>query len=201
VSSALAVARGSPSPAIRNGKPQISANTVPVNCVVKCDQMPSRVPGCRHAPASSRPTRAKVIAAPDRIRRSGVSRNAAIATMAETIPAQAVDRKAVVHPGPARRAANGTAESTCPNCPTMPVSWVTTGTRRAGNHCGTRRSTLRNVIASPAPTRTRATTAPVTPSANASSTWPLAITSAPVTTRRTDPNRSSSMPTGTCSPA
>ena len=34
VSNALAVDRGNPSPAIRNGKPHISAKTVPVNWVV-----------------------------------------------------------------------------------------------------------------------------------------------------------------------
>jgi hypothetical protein len=121
--------------------------------------------------------------------------------MATNTPAAAVETNAEVQPETASSAASGTALRICPNCPTRPVTWVSTGTRRAGNHCGTRRNTLMKVIASPAPTRTRATTAPVTPSENAISACPEAITRAPPTISRNDPNRSSNRPTGTCRPA
>ena len=80
----------------------------------------------------------------------------------------------------------------------MPVSWVITGTVRPGNHSDTIRSTLMNVIASPAPTSTRAATAVGTSSASPSRSWPAAIVSAPSRIIRREPNRSSATPTGTC---
>lgn len=80
----------------------------------------------------------------------------------------------------------------------MPVSWVTSGARRAGNQAGTSRSTLMNVSASPAPTRTRASSPSGTVDAVASSTWPPAISRPPATISRRDPTRSSSTPTGIC---
>ena len=42
---------------------------------------------------------------------------------------------------PVSRARNGTAESTWPSWPQIPVSWVTSGTWRGLNQCGTRRNT------------------------------------------------------------
>ena len=80
----------------------------------------------------------------------------------------------------------------------MPVSWVKTGARRGGNQTVTRRSTLMKVRASPVPTSTRASTAPGTVSAVASTACPAAMTSAPAVTMRREPNRSSSTPLGTC---
>jgi hypothetical protein len=55
-----------------------------------------------------------------------------------------------------------------------------------------------NVRASPVPTSTRATTASGIPVASASTSCPAAIVSAPTTTSRFAPNRSSSTPAGTC---
>src|SRR5215213_10171847 len=83
----------------------------------------------------------------------------------------------------------------------MPVSCVNSGTRPAGNQLTTSRSTHTKVIASPAPTSTRATTASGRLVVNASSTCPAAMTKAPATISRFDPMRSSRIPIGTCSPA
>ena len=88
-----------------------------------------------------------------------------------------------------------------PTWPARPVSWAITGLRLAGNHEATSRSTQMNVMASPAPTSTRATTAPPTLVEKASSTWPAAITTPPVTISSRGPNRSTSTPTGICRPA
>ena len=55
-----------------------------------------------------------------------------------------------------------------------------------------------NVSASPVPISTRAATASGSVVASASTSWPAAIVSAPVTTSARPPNRSSSRPTGTC---
>ena len=81
------------------------------------------------------------------------------------------------------------------------IDTMTTGTVRPGNHSGTSRSTLMKVIASPAPTSTRATTAVGTLSARASTSCPTAMVTAPATIIFREPNRSSSTPTGTWRPA
>ena len=81
------------------------------------------------------------------------------------------------------------------------MSWVISGTVRPGNQKPMTRSTLMNVIASPAPTSTRAAMAVGTSVASASTSWPIAIVTPPATMSRRDPNRSSATPTGTCSPA
>ena len=81
------------------------------------------------------------------------------------------------------------------------MSWVISGTVRPGNHSETSRSTLMKVMASPAPTSTRAATAVGTSEASASTSWPAAIVSAPARIIRREPSRSSATPTGTCRPA
>ena len=58
-----------------------------------------------------------------------------------------------------------------------------------------------NVIASPAPTSTRARIASPIAWVVASTSCPIAISVAPVTISRRDPTRSSITPTGTCIPA
>jgi hypothetical protein len=78
---------------------------------------------------------------------------------------------------------------------------VTSGTRRGGNHAGTSRTTLVNVNASPVPTSTRPSAASPIECDSASTSWPAPMIAAPTATSRRDPNRSSSAPTGTCSPA
>jgi len=97
-----------------------------------------------------------------------------------------------VQPGHQRDAA-----TISPAWPISAVSWVTSGARPAGNHSETSRSTLMNVIASPAPTSTRAASPAGTLPAWASSSSPAAISSAPATIIRREPIRSSSTPTGT----
>ena len=94
-------------------------------------------------------------------------------------------------------ARNGSADSTWPSCPQMPVSCVTSGTRCGANQCGTSRSTEMNVTASPRPTTARAAMAAGRDSVNASTSWPAAISVAPDTINALEPNRSSSSPAGT----
>ena len=81
------------------------------------------------------------------------------------------------------------------------MTWVITGTRRGGSQAVTSRSMLMKVTASPAPTSTRPTRASGTFGLTASSVCPSAMKAAPVAIRMRGPNRSSSSPAGTCSPA
>lgn len=94
-------------------------------------------------------------------------------------------------------ARNGSAESTWPNCPQMPVSWLTSGIRRSGNQYGTSRSTEMKVKASPSPSTARAAIAAGRVSDTASANCPAAIRMPPVTIIVLDPTRSSSSPAGT----
>ncbi len=116
-------------------------------------------------------------------------------------PKAASERYAGVQPWWRSTVASGIALSSWPVWPIMPVSWVTRGTRRAGNQALTSRSTLTNVIASPAPTSTRARMARLSWWDSASMTCPVAMTSAPVAMSRRGPSRSTETPTGICSPA
>lgn len=86
------------------------------------------------------------------------------------------------------------AESTWPSWPSMPVSWESTGTRRAGNQRGTSRSTEMKVKASPMPTSTRPATASGSRSVSASSPCPAAMSTAPAAIITREPTRSSSSP-------
>src|SRR3954469_11988930 len=85
-------------------------------------------------------------------------------TTARQITTDSTDRPAAlrnagVHPAECRSAANGIAESTCPNWPRLPIHWLSCGTFRPLNQVLLRRSTDVKVAASPAPTRIRPTTA------------------------------------------
>ena len=66
------------------------------------------------------------------------------------------------HPLLLTMATRPTAETTCPNWPSKPVSWVTRGVCLGGNQAGTSRIAAPKMKASPHPTRTRASTAPPT---------------------------------------
>ena len=81
------------------------------------------------------------------------------------------------------------------------MSWVISGTIVPGNQNETTRSTLMKVIASPAPTSTRAATAVGTSSARASTSCPAAMVTAPARISRREPSRSRATPTGICRPA
>ena len=78
----------------------------------------------------------------------------------------------MVQPASPSRAANGIAESTWPSWPRFPSHWLSTGTRRGGNHAFTSRSAATKVVASPAPTSIRPTTATGSVSEKATTTWP-----------------------------
>ena len=201
VSSAPACPDVIPCPATRYGTPQSSPKTVPQNWVPVCVQSPSRVPGSDHDRRRPATTSRGDKAAGRAGAPGGRSRTTASTARAAARPTPAADRNAGVQPRVCSNAASGTAESTCPSWPTSPVSWVITGTRRAGNHAVTTESTLMKVSASPMPTSTRAAIASGSEPASARSSWPAAIASAPAVISARPPNRSSSRPTGICRPA
>ena len=80
----------------------------------------------------------------------------------------------------------------------IPVSWMSTGERCAGNQVAMTRSTLGKTAASPAPMSTRARMPMPTVSANAMTSWPIAISTMPAAMTGRAPKRSSSTPTGIC---
>ena len=131
----------------------------------------------------------------------GALRRPTATATAATRPTPAAVTNVGVQPAACRPATSGNAATTCPACPSSPVSWVTRGARRAGNHAGISRSTLMNVIASPAPTSTRAASPSDRLPAAAISSCPPAMSTAPATIMRREPTRSSTTPTGTCIPA
>ncbi|MDI2022123.1 hypothetical protein PJL18_02652 [Paenarthrobacter nicotinovorans] len=185
----------------RNGYPQVIAKRLPLNCTVKWLHRPSLVPGCfqaldRETPVARSPWAEALAGWP-----GGASRNRQrTRTTANTDIAASV-RNAGVHPAECSNNANGTTLNSWPSWPHMPVNWVTRGTLAGANHRGTRRITEMNVMASPAPTRTRPRTPPGMLSAKASWSCPAAMRTAPPATMTRDPNRSTSTPTGICSPA
>ena len=107
-------------------------------------------------------------------------------------------RNAGVQPARCRIMANGTTLKSWPSWPDIPVSWVSSGTRTGANQIGISRITAMNVMASPAPTRTRPTTPPGMLSANASCSCPRPIRMAPPAIMAREPKRSTRIPTGIC---
>ena len=124
--------------------------------MTKCVHSPRRVPGSRQACRScdQRLARAHVAS------RGGHAGGVATARTADADgdggpdAARDEERRATSPPS-CSSATSGTAAAICPNWPRMPVSCVISGARWGGNHSATSRSTLMNVIASPAPTSTR----------------------------------------------
>ena len=110
----------------------------------------------------------------------------------------AAPRKVGVQPTPCRAAASGNEAAMAPTWPSCPVSWVMSGLCRVPNHRAATRITLTKIIASPAPTSTRARTPSSKVPTTEKSSWPPVIRASPVRIIRLDPNRSSSTPTGTC---
>ena len=84
-------------------------------------------------------------------------------------------RERLVQPQVARAAASGAAAAIAPSWPTMPVSWVTNGACLTRNHTATSRSSEVKIIASPAPSRTRAAMPTGNDPANANQNWPTVI--------------------------
>ena len=81
------------------------------------------------------------------------------------------------------------------------MSWVTSGACRTRNHTVTSRITLTKIVASPAPSSARASTASGNDVAKANASCPMVIRARPLSSRTRDPYRSSSTPIGICSPA
>ncbi len=126
--------------------------------MTKCVHRPSRVPGSRHA-WRSWARASPALTARDGGTKSGGSASTEKDTTATPIPTQPATRKDALHPAAPSRATSGMAAAIWPSWPRMPVSWMISGARPGGNHRGTSRSTLMKVIASPAPTSTRPSTA------------------------------------------
>src|SRR5689334_10000852 len=170
---------------------------LPEKAVTKWVERPRRVPGSRHdaRSASSRPVAATIVTP------GGALRRPTATTTAASRPTPAAMSKVGVHPAACSPATSGNAATIWPACPSSPVSWVTSGARPAGNQAGISRSTLMNVIASPAPTSTRAASPSDRLLAVAISSWPPDMNTAPTTIMRREPTRSSTTPTGTCIPA
>ena len=173
VNRADAPPRDRPSPETRNGYPHSSAKTVPENWVVKWVHRPSRVPGCCQAERRSWPAcREGHRVVPAQGAGWGSRGRRARPGFLRRRSGRAAARNAEVQPDRCSSATNGTALSSWPTCPRMPVTWVITGTRRGGSQAVTSRSMLMNVTASPAPTSTRPTRASGTFGLTASSVWP-----------------------------
>ena len=83
----------------------------------------------------------------------------------------------------------------------MPLSAVTNGILRPENQVATSRSRQIHVIASPMPTKTRATSAAPYDSARANPACASTSKIAPVSITLRGPYRSTSSPTGICIPA
>ena len=168
VSRPLASAGVRPCAPTSHGTPQSSVNTIMENCVPMWPKKPSRVPGRCQTPRTA--PRISRIDAPERRARRHRGRVAhhADARTATSALATAAAPNADGHPAPCSTHANGSAESTCPSWQRIVVTWMTSGTRRAGNHRGTSASTAVNTAASPRPTSTLASTADTTSGATAS---------------------------------
>ena len=95
----------------------------------------------------------------------------------------------------------GMAAMIAPAWPMTPVSWVISGIRRGPNHVLTSRRTHTNVMASPIPTNSRATSASAYVSAKAKPVCASVSTTAPAIRTVRGPNRSTIRPTGICMPA
>ena len=132
---------------------------------------------------------------------TGPFRTKTNASTSPTALAAAATEKAAVQPAACSSRANGNADATCPSCPRLPVHCEICGRIRPLNHIGSRRITEMKVIASPAPTSTRPTIAGPIVGDTATTTCPTVSSSAPSSTSRRGPIRSSAMPTGICSPA
>ena len=153
--SVLAVVVESPWPRTRNGKPHSIENTVTENCEVKCDHMPSRVPGLPHTVRSDRPSARSLIRTTPRRRYGESLTSIATSTMSGT-PIAAAQAKLRVQPSSCRARDSGAAATMAPSWPNCPVIWVISGAWRTRNHTAMSRITLTKTIASPAPSTARA---------------------------------------------
>ena len=138
-----------------HGTPHSSVKTFIENCTLRCEKNPTRVPGRRQTARNRRPISRADTAGPRSDPPCGASRTTTSASTATSALAAAAEPKAAVHPATCSSARNGTAERICPAWHRIVVSWVTIGTRRAGNHRGSSASTATKTTASPMPTSTR----------------------------------------------
>ncbi len=125
---------------------------------MKCDHMPSRVPGFPHTVRSDRASD-RILILTTSVRRYGESLTSnATATISGT-PIADAHANVRVQPRLCSASDNGAAATIAPSWPTWPVIWVTSGACRTRNHTATSRITETNTTASPAPRTARATTA------------------------------------------
>lgn len=177
----------------KNGTPHSSATTFALNGVAKWLQKPSRVPGGRRAARNAGASFSCACAS-----RGRGLRMPANATPAAAAPTAASVPNAAVQPWWCSNHATGIADARLPDCPMSPVTCTITGARCGGNHSAMSRIALMKMPASPAPSRTRASSARGTVSASASRSCPTAITSDPTVMTARGPKRSRSRPAGIC---
>ena len=172
--------------------------TATENCEVKCDHMPSRVPGLPQTVRSDRVS-ARILMATAVWRRYGESLTTSATATMRTSPiddaAAKVLRPAQAVQCPGER--TGSGDRTRAGRP-GPVICVTSGAWRTRNHAVTSRRTDTKIIASPAPRTARASTATGKLDANANTSCPTVIVARPTSSITRDPKRSSSTPTGIC---
>src|SRR5262249_2185168 len=156
--SVLAAPDDRPSALTRKGKPHSSVNTVVLNCAVKCDHMPSRVPGLPQTSRRLRPS-ARILIRVTESLRYGESLTRSATGIIRNRPGEAARAKLLVQPKRASANDKGAAAKIAPSWPTWPVTCVTTGACRTRNHKVTSLITLTNTVASPAPITALARTA------------------------------------------
>ena len=95
--------------------PQIMANTLTLNPLVKCTQKPSRVAGCRHAAAIPRGRSARRSSlGRGRVCPGGASRTHSAVAPAATTQTRAAPRKVHSQPRALNSGSRNTADATCP---------------------------------------------------------------------------------------
>ena len=122
----LAVVGERPWPRTRNGKPHSIEKTVTENWDVKCDHIPSRVPGLPQIVRRDRPS-ARILIRTTSPRRYGESLTSSSTATASGTPSEDAQAKLAVQPSSRSARDSGAAARTAPSWPTCPVSWVISG--------------------------------------------------------------------------
>ncbi len=92
-------------------------NTVAENCEVKCDHIPSRVPGLPHTSRRVRPS-ARILTRTTSSRRYGESLTARATTTIRGTPIAEASAKVCVHPSSRSAIDSGAAATIAPTWPT-----------------------------------------------------------------------------------
>src|SRR3954447_6932950 len=171
----------------KNGNPHSSPITFAANCKVKCDHSPSRVPGSCHASRRSRPTVRTSLTDRADGTPGGTSRTTRTVSSPSSTPTEALATNVVVQPYDASDRDNGIAATSAPHWPIIAVNAVSNGLRDDGNQEAMIRSTLMNTMASPMPTKTRATSAPAYVPVKAKPSCAAVMKTVPATSSRWGP--------------